>query len=79
MYLHNFCASFIQEFECTVKLMEVTLQTGPLQKAEQFLSIVLNLEKDIKTPGITHVCCGYIRVTSDLGNSYITGTRDVWH
>lgn len=36
-----------------MKLMEVTLQTGPLQKAEQFLNILLNLEKDIKTPGIT--------------------------
>ena len=44
---------FVQEFECTVKLMEITLQTGPLQKAEEFLSILLNLEKDLKTPGIT--------------------------
>jgi hypothetical protein len=35
--------------------MEVTLQTGPLQKAKQFLGVLLNLEKDIKTPGIA-VC-----------------------
>ena len=36
--------------------MEVTLQTGPLQKAEQFLNILLNLEKAIKTPGIPLIC-----------------------
>ena len=37
-----------------MKLTEVTLQTGPLQKAKHFLSILLDLEKDIKTPGILY-------------------------
>ena len=47
-----FLYPFTQEFECTVKLIEVSLQTGPLEKAKQFLNILLDLEKYLKTPGI---------------------------
>ena len=32
--------------------MEVTLQTGPLEKAKQFLNILLDLEKYLITSGI---------------------------